>query len=97
MSDMSSDRIARKINKLIDEVSGYVYRPEHEFEMPIDEERVAIMAALGGMAIAVGQLCSDGARREAQRLAQGVAATIGKARSGSAHIAAPGGHTEFKQ
>lgn len=89
---MESERIHRKINKLIDEVSGYVYRVEHEFEMPLDEERVAIMSALGGMAIAVGRLCTPEQRKFAERLSMGVAHSIAEKRSGSAHIAPPGGH-----
>lgn len=96
MADLSAERISRKMNKLINEVSGYVYRAEHEFEMPIDEERIAIMAALGAMTIAVGQLCSPAERQFAQRLAKGAANAISKARNGSAHVGAPGTHQEFK-
>lgn len=93
---MNNERISRKINKLIDEVSGYVYRHEHEFEMPVDEERIAIASALHGMGLAVQQLMGGAERKLVERLAKGVAVTIGKARSGSAHVAAPGGHGEFK-
>lgn len=87
---MNTERIQRKINKIIDELSGYVYKAEHEFQMPLDEERIAIAAACGGMAIAIGRKGSEGERRIAQRLAIGIADQIGRARSGSAHVAAPG-------
>lgn len=93
---MNAERIQRKINKLVDEVSGYIYKAEHEFAMPIDEERIAIMAALGGMAIAVGNVGDPGERKVAERLAICVANQIRAARSGSQHVAAPGGHGEFK-
>lgn len=93
---MNAHRIGRKIDKLIAELSGYVYKAEHEFAMPLEEEKIAIVAACGAMAIAVGRKLDTGARRKAEQLAQAVAAQIGEQARGSAHVAAPGSGSIIK-
>jgi hypothetical protein len=86
----AEDRINRKMAKLVTEVSGYIFKREHEWEMPADEERVAIMGALVGMAIAVGRKCNEAERKRAEQLAVIVANGIRDAADSSAFVGAPG-------
>ena len=84
---MNRTRIAKRVEKLIAELSGFVLKREPG--ITAEEERIAIMAACGGFAIRVGEDMPKGARDLAQNLALIVAQQIGPTSSTTDFVAPP--------
>ena len=68
---MNKVKVDERLNKLIGDVTGYMHKPTEGME-PLDEQ-IAILAALGGIVIAIGNRMPNDAREYAQRLALDVA------------------------
>ena len=87
MSGLNRRRIAERVDKLIAEISGYILKREEG--ITAEEERIAIIAACGGMAIRVGQDIPQGARKLGEEWARIVATQIAKPSPTTDFVAPP--------